>query len=292
MKTNISFFTHEVGALDHRKFLILRAFYGGELGWAMEAKFWGLNCLIGDAKECRLDTNAKGEKARIARALELSLKDLDAFLVVLKDEAELIHDDEGVIWTDQTQEDLRRAMTARQDAKNRRNGNVGLPSADESKTSADESKTSADENHGGEGIGGDRIREEQQEDAHARGPAAAAPSDFVDPEDADRYAFALRRVLSRKKKPDRPEAMALRIMNEPDVIAAWKLERMPKGEPLAQPGALNAERAPAPPACTCGGEIKAVLTVGEGMCLSCGRPWTFDRDWNEWYPDPPVESSA
>jgi hypothetical protein len=47
LKNNIGFFTHEVEAANHRKFIILRAYYGGEKGWAMEGRFWALNSLIG-----------------------------------------------------------------------------------------------------------------------------------------------------------------------------------------------------------------------------------------------------
>ena len=122
--------------------------------------------------------------------------------------------------------------------------------------------------------------------AAARLPVDNSPED----EAADLREYATRLAVERKAR--NVPAMVRKLVLEPDVIAAWKLERMPKGEQLAQPGAPNAERAPPPPACTCGGEIKAVLTVGEGICLACGKPWTFDRDWNEWYPDPPVESSA
>jgi len=121
--------------------------------------------------------------------------------------------------------------------------------------------------------------------------AARLPVDNSPEEDQDRLREYATKLAVERKARNIP-AMVRKLMLEPDVIAAWKLERMPKGEPLAQPGALNAERAPPPPACTCGGEIKAVLTVGEGMCLSCGKPWTYDRKWSEWYPDPPAESSA
>jgi len=120
--------------------------------------------------------------------------------------------------------------------------------------------------------------------------AAALVDNSPEEEQASLREYAARIAVERKAR--NVPAMVRKLMLEPDVIAAWKLERVPKAAPVAQPGAPNAERAPPPPTCTCGGEIKAVLTVGEGICLACGKPWTFDRDWNEWYPDPPVESSA
>ncbi len=120
MKNNIGFFTHEVVASEHRKFLILRTYYGeGDRGWAAEGRFWRLNSLIGKANNCKIDLNLKGEKARIAHELGMGMKDLEEFLVVLSVESELIHNDDGVIWTDQTQEDLSRATAMRKDSKTR-----------------------------------------------------------------------------------------------------------------------------------------------------------------------------
>lgn len=129
-----------------------------------------------------------------------------------------------------------------------------------------------------------------QPDATPRRAAHAPVDNSPEAEAADLREYATRLAVERKAR--NIPAMVRKLVLEPDVIAAWKLERAPKAAPVAQPGAPNAELAPPPPACTCGGEIKVVPTVGEGICLACGKPWTFDRDWGEWYPDPPVESSA
>ena len=152
MKSNISFFTHEIDAYDNGKFLILRATYGGEKGWAMEAKFWALNCLIGDADNCRLNLNDKAKKAKVVQVLNLSMKELDEFIAILRDECELIHDDDGVIWTQQTQDDLDRLNKARTDAKNRRAQRNSSASSYVPKTSHDEAEKKDDVAHVLDGI--------------------------------------------------------------------------------------------------------------------------------------------
>lgn len=269
MKNNIGYFTHEVGAPDHRKFLILRAYYGGTLGWAMEAKFWALNCLIGDADGCRLDTTLKGEKARIARALELSLSELADFIRVLVDEAELLHDDAGVLWTDQTQEDLGRAMAVREKSGKYRNGQKRDASRDESQTSRDESQKSPDEIHGAEQSRAERRGEEQE---------PRAPEKSAEAEDLDFAAFGaycLRLATERKAK--NPAAMARKLAGEPDVIAGFKALR----GALSTGGPKPDTPCPPPPKCDCSeqGEIKADRVSGTGRCLACGAWYSYDAEW-------------
>jgi hypothetical protein len=276
MKSNISFFTHLTEAPDNRKFLMLRAYYGGALGWAMEAKFWALNCLIGEADGCRLDTNRKGEKAKIARTLELSLTELEAFIAVLRDEAELIKDDAGVLWTKQTQEDLERAIQAREGAKDRRSKRKDTPSHDESKTSGDESKTSGDEMHGGKG--GDRIGQDK------RGGGGEAPSALVEnspeAEEAALFAFALARIKSRKKQPGDPEAMARKIMREEDVIRDFRASLVAKDSPAI-------ETPPEPGPCPkCGGERIARYPGDAAVCAGCSSWFHYDETWKSWEEDP------
>ena len=152
MKSNIGFFTHETDAYDNGKFLILRATYGGEKGWAMEGKFWALNCLIADADNCRLNLNDKAKKAKVVQVLNLSMKELDEFIVILRDECELIHDDDGVIWTQQTQDDLGRLNKLRTGAKNRRDQRNSSASLYDPKTSRDELKKDNDATHVLDGI--------------------------------------------------------------------------------------------------------------------------------------------
>ena len=291
MKNNIGFFSHEVDAYDHRKFIILRAYYGGEKGWAMEARFWVLNSLIGKAEECRLDTNPKGEKAKIARDLGLSLSELSDFIAVLVGEAELLHNDGGVLWTDQTQEDLKRAMSVRKEAQQRRGGAKTALSADIPKKSADIPEKSADKNHGAEQSRADRSREEQHaarerdnlpEEPDPCPPIPTprnqepppSPEPEIDP--AGLLAFALEEAR-RRKGVRNPEGLARTLVTDPKVVAAYRESLRPKPKPR------RTFATPAPP-CECGGELKANLHLGEGACLACGSWYKFDFDTSEtWY---------
>lgn len=275
MKNNIGFFTTEIEALDERRHLILRAYYGGDKGWAMESRFYGLQCLLGRAEGCRLDLSQKGEKARIARALELSLVDLEEFLNVLKTEAELLQEENGRVWVKEIDEDLERAMAARVEASNRRKGKETPASADNSKTSADKLKTSADKTHGEEGRGKERSREEG-----GRKSPAAPVDNFPEDQEPALFAFALQRILARKKRPGDPDAMARKIMHEPDVIADFNASRSPAPSPPAE------RLAPAPGPCDCKGTIRWENSLGEGKCLECGAWWRYDWTWELWKKDP------
>lgn len=183
MKNNISFFTHETDAYSNRKFLILRAYYGGEKGWAMEARFWALNCIIGRANDSKLNLNQKGERAVVARELEMSTKELAEFIAVLRDEAELIHDDDGILWTQQTQDDLQRAMKTRDSAARRRSEKFVNESEkfvnenerntkllNESIKSLNELEKLSNENHVVDKIGVDKIGQEKTREERASAP--------------------------------------------------------------------------------------------------------------------------
>jgi len=303
MKNNIGFFTHEVGAYENGKFLILRAYYGGEKGWAMEAKFWALNCLIGKSDNAKLDLTSKSKRAEVVKALDLSLAELDDFLHVLKDEAELIHNDDGVIWTQQTQDDLSRAMAVRLEAQNRRNGKVGLPSADNSKTSADESKKSADKNHGAEQSGAEQ-RGVEKSSSYAReaGPVdnlrdelakiglALRPQEITTLEarfqnleiGSGFVAYAWGRVQAMQGVKN-PRAFAKKaLLGYDDWVTEFKADE--KAAALAPPPL------PEPPACPECGRIPDLDTPEPGKprtatCAKCRRTWTYNDDWQEWHED-------
>lgn len=289
MKNNIAFFTHEVDASGHRKFLILRTYYGeGDRGWAMEGRFWRLNGLIGKEDNCRLDLTKKGAKALIAHDLGIGLDDLDEFLTVLRDEAELIHDDGGVIWTDQTQKDLSRAFTAREAARRRRGGD-NRELGDETQTSGDECKTSADENHGGGG-GKDRTGEESyspensEKGEEAKGvgarkradPPPPLSGDQTSPGGKDLLAYALKLALERKAKD--PQTYAKKLAKEPDVIAAFNAQEAAAEKPKTR-------FLPDPPPCACGGKLKADIRNGFARCLGCGKAYEYDHVFEVWAED-------
>jgi hypothetical protein len=271
MKNNIGFFTHETDALDNRKFLILRTYYGGVLGWAMEARFWALNCLIGKADGCKLDSTKKGERARIARALDLSLAELDAFLVVLRDEAELLHDDAGILWTEQTQEDLGRAVAARTDAKSRREGKKKGALVDEGKASADDGRELPDKTHGAEqsGLEGNNTAAAARDEL-STGEEAGPKT----PQEADEFAaWALERA---REMPGVkwPAKYAKRIIADPQRFEEFKASRPPPPAPSY----------PAPGDCpNCGGDMlrHPGQEPTERRCTRCGCEIEY-RDPGGW----------
>jgi len=300
MKNNIEYFGHQVDSLDHRKFLILRAHYGGDKGWAMEARFWGLNCLIGKAADCKLDLSLKGEKARVARALELSLAELDEFILVLKDDAELIQIDDGKVWTQKTQEDLERAIAVRIESQNRRKRNDGRQSADDPKTTADISKTTADKNHLGNAMQGNTSLVNS---ACSEPPAAAA----ILPEVVDK-SLAGFPPAARIPLADRIViAQRLSDLGLDAGFLAYCIKRTEEGRPRNPGGFLRSAllgshgfedypetyraehkaptptpaRTPAPRVCELCGEPLRLMS-DEAICAACGASWVYDSAFEIW----------
>jgi hypothetical protein len=85
LKNNILYFAHDADAWRHFKFQALRAHYGPEKGWAMEGRFWALNCMIATADGCRLDIKKAFTRCGIAQNLSLSLEEFDEFIAFLSD---------------------------------------------------------------------------------------------------------------------------------------------------------------------------------------------------------------
>ena len=309
MKNNIAFFTHETAAYDNGKFLLLRAYYGGERGWAMEAKFWALNCKIGLSDSCRLDLNRKDKQAEVAKALDLSLKELEEFLRVLSEkeyEIMLLKRESGIVWTEQTQDDLKRAMSVRIEAQNRRKGKIGRQLDDEPQTSADESQTSADENDGAE-----QSRAEQNSsknyksskhsissrDDHADdgfGLPAAADLIMIDEirNAVQKAPFQIR--LSQRDLEDISVnlnshaldtgfiAYVIRRAQERDVKKPGAFAR----SALLGEGALAAMadeyRAEPPAECDACGIKLGKYSADEYGCKSCGSMWQYDAAFGVW----------
>jgi len=106
--------------------------------------------------------------------------------------------------------------------------------------------------------------------------AARAPVENPVQETQDLLAFALRLAVKRKAK--KPEAMAQKLMTEPDVVEAFESERR-----SAQSRENPAVAAPPdPPACDCSGAIKTIHPGDRGRCGSCGAIWEFDTELNAW----------
>jgi len=270
VKDNIDYFSHYTNAPGNGKFILLQASYPDiEKGLAAEARFWRLNCLIGAAPKAMLDLSIPKNRAEAIKATMLNLVDFKAFIDLLaSDEIQLIHKEGNVVWTEQTQEDLNRAMTPRIDSQKRRLCRVDQPFANEGEKLTNEAEKFANKNHGGEGIGGDRIGAEQA--------AVRAPVENPAQETQDLLAFALR--LALKRKAAKPEAMARKLMTEPDVVEAFEAERR-----SAQARSMPPVPAPPdPPACDCGGAITTIHPGDRGRCGGCGAIWEFDNELGDW----------
>ena len=188
-------------------------------GW-----FWAINERIGESDECRLDISKRRNLAALANDLKTSPDELEEFVDFLaSSDVELIHKEGGFIWTDQTQEDLDRAMKAREAAKNRR---VGRQYTDESKTSGDEHETSYDEMHGRKE--GQEGLEGGEEDAPARG-ASSSPQ----------FLPWLLTFLRTEREMRNPEQFARKVARNPgkypDLLAEFELSRSPDAKSRASP---------------------------------------------------------
>jgi hypothetical protein len=309
LKNNLDFFTHYSNAYDNGKFLILRAYYGAEKGWAMEARFWALNCRIAQAEGARLDLTVKKTKAEVVKALDLSLDELAGFLTVLEKEAELIHNENGVVWTEQTKEDLERAVGSRKDAQNRRKARVGVPSPDEKETSGDESTTSPDKNYRAEQSGAERsrvdgIRAEQSgaEENPARPPATleAIRGKITDsgigvflPD--EQITEVMGRCVSFGVNPEGFVEYALKRLkrqnprNPAGLLRAgllkywdWIEEFKNQGKGGKGSASIALEEVPEPPPCSCGARIRVDVLAGHGKCTECQKFYEYDRKAKAW----------
>lgn len=100
MKKNLDFYPHRVDSHRHPKFKLLRLHYGGELGWAMEARFWALNNIIAESEMCRIDLGKRRNIAVVADELSLTLAELENFLkLLISEDIELLRQIEPGIYT-------------------------------------------------------------------------------------------------------------------------------------------------------------------------------------------------
>jgi hypothetical protein len=100
MKDGLDYFPHKVDSRYHWKFKLLRKRYGFE----GEGRFWLLNCIIAGEDNVRLNLRRKNKKIAIAEELELSVDEFNEFISFLKDEVELIKQDDDGIWTEKVEE--------------------------------------------------------------------------------------------------------------------------------------------------------------------------------------------
>lgn len=118
MKKNLEWFKHETGSRSHWKFKALRHVYKEKLkenGWAGEAKFWVLNCIIAEAEGCFLDLSSTHKMKAIAAELELTIDDFHVFLDILINDVELVKKNaQELLYTDHTQQSILNAEEYRE----------------------------------------------------------------------------------------------------------------------------------------------------------------------------------
>ena len=110
METVLRYFSHDVNSRGHWKFKALRK----EFGFEGEGRFWVLNCMIAEEKDCRLNLSRKGKKIAIADELNMDLETFSAFLEFLVDkDLGLLKKDEAGYYTDRVDEIFESVMKNR-----------------------------------------------------------------------------------------------------------------------------------------------------------------------------------
>lgn len=123
MKKNIEWYPHRKDSHRHPKFKMLRTLYGsGNVGWAMEGRFWALNNIIADSEECKIDLSKVRNKAVLAEELNLSLSELDQFIDhLLSSEVELLYEtNDNIYTTKKVKEALELSLEEREKARLRK----------------------------------------------------------------------------------------------------------------------------------------------------------------------------
>lgn len=256
MKDNIDYFSHDTDAGEHPKIKALLAQFGFE-GYG---RFWRLNELIGRAPGCKLDLSRKLYFNSVADELRLSPDELKTFVTFLadKDECGLLQLVDNFLVTERTQEDLERAMGAREAALHRRRRTVG----DESQTSPDESETSPDRRPTRSTEGGEGREESRREGGEE---STTTLFDFV---------------LQEKSHLENPAGFARKVSSNPSQYPDI-LDRYEQSRARASPGPPTP---PPPDTCDSCGSSAFRETTGVRECRVCGRH--FELQGDEWRADP------
>jgi hypothetical protein len=109
----LEYFSHDVDASTNPKFEHLRRQYG----WAGEGQFWALVGLMGQNEEGELDLKRPFLRASLAERFEMTDETFMDFIAYLATQCELIHYEDGVIWTDRIKDDLDRVKAGREKVK-------------------------------------------------------------------------------------------------------------------------------------------------------------------------------
>jgi hypothetical protein len=199
----------------------------------------------------------------------------DEFIAFLADpEIELVDLVDGIMTTSQTQEDLAR-FRARQ-AKNRDQYKSKKNSATENQDSAAENENSAAEFSQSKQAS---ERVEREELASGGGVVDNFPK--TQEEEARFYAWSLKKAKANPRNRDPSRVAKNAIMKDPEEAKSWRDEE-------AASKASRYLRCPEPPACSCGGTIRADRHDGTGQCVKCGIWYEYDDDFRQWGPASPA----
>ena len=250
MKQSLDWFKHDATASESPKFIALRA---SPYGWAGEGRFWALNGLIARSDGCQLDLGRKFAKAGVADKLDMTPAELEAYLVFLRDECELIEYEDSIVTTKRTRDDLEPVVARRRKEREKYLSRYAHHS--------DEGNALSDAGNGVSDAGTDTdidIEKEKEKDT----------------EEAGFFEFAKRKAEERGA--GNVDAYARALMASPAFRAEWE---------ASKPHPPRNDALPEPPTCTCGGEIKADRWGGDGRCLGCGSWWRYDRASGAWAMD-------
>lgn len=114
MKNNLSYYRHEVNSHNHWKFKTLRRKYK----WCGEGKFWALNNMIGEAENCQLNISNADIKASIAADLDFDITEFEQFVEYLIKVCKLLVEEDGLLTTPMTQENLAEVNSKRERQRN------------------------------------------------------------------------------------------------------------------------------------------------------------------------------
>jgi hypothetical protein len=125
-------------------------------------------------------------------------------------------------------------------------------------------------------------QEQEQEQDSGTGEQqqqAAAPVDNSSENkvrEAELLAIAFEKA-KRKRGVKNPAGLARSMTQDPDVLEEYERRHKPPAPPLL---------APVPGPCPiCGAERRAARHEGVAQCLGCGKGFTYDRDFGEWFED-------
>lgn len=309
MKDDLPWFKHYNIARNHPKMKALR----GKFGPAGYGRFWMLNEIISDAPEARLDLSRKINILSTAEELGLELAAFEEFLAFLSDpEIDLVNYTDGILTTDQTQEDYsvvegsrgRKRGMGKTSAENKQNAAEKTENAAEKINRAEQSRAEENRIHTSkQAVKSNPARSEPADDSaclpdeikaiKAKIKSAPFPSSFSN---TDLIAFALRIQkagtdagfvdycidrAAKDRKTEKPAGLfKLGLLQYNDWLEEYKAKPPKPGTDPREYETL----VPDLETCTCGEKPKVNRRLGEATC-SCGRSWTYNQDWEEWRED-------